>query len=230
MSNANDIKKSSTDEKAVDSVGSALGSFANRIARKLKEQEQQNDISKKEAKERHARMLSAMSTARKALAEVQKISFGERFSLQISNSDWEGWPRVQVDLIDSLAPQRVDHGLVIIATDNNSQGKIQFSLKSGKILTYVSLVEPKELERLPILLKRTVRQFLELVTAYVLDPIKPEDLIETQTKPIDDPQEADVIGNKLMGEDLFSDDSSHKKSVLVDTAEVEPLATIQLLK
>ncbi|MCB0310238.1 MAG: hypothetical protein KDD42_03320, partial [Bdellovibrionales bacterium] len=122
----------------------------------------------------------------------------------------EGWPRVELSLIDSHAPNRSDFGMVVSADDHKERGLIGIAMKSGELLGEIELAQPEQLKKLPVILKRSVRSFLDQVGAYVLNPPKPEDLIEVSTRPIhlDNFEEQDSkAADSLAEEDVFADET-----------------------
>lgn len=208
------------------SLGATAETFASRMQRRLKEQEAKEVESKKALSARHALMLQAMTTIRKALGSTARINLGERFSFDLAVSDWEGWPRVELNLIDGCAPTRIDHALVITANDRKNLGTVQISTKDGEALARLHLEAPGELEKLPLLLKKAVRHFLDTVAAYVLHPPSPQELIEQQAKSISI-TDFDVIDRQLQGEDLFGEENPTQSSNTVESVEsLQPLGSI----
>lgn len=216
--------------EAISSLGNTVGTFATRINRKLKEKEELDDVSARQAEIRHARMLQAMTTIRKALQETCKIKLGDRFHFALKVSDWEGWPRVALNLVDKFAPQRVDYSMIVTANDRNSLGSVVINTLNGDTLGRVQLCDSAELNRLPLVLKKSVRQYLDVVANYVLNPVAPEDLLETVTKNITSAaNEVDEIGAKLQDTNVFSEEngfgndnrvSEHDDLVPIEAASV----------
>jgi hypothetical protein len=203
--------------------------FASRMQRRIKEQEAKQTESKKADESRRTLLLQAMTTVRKALAATARISMGDRFSFALEVGDWEGWPRVDLLLIDALAPGRSEHALIITAYDRKGTGTIQMSLRNGEALARLHVDDPAELEKLPLLLKKTVREFLDIVAEYVLNPKSPEELLEVQSKPLDhalldDSGEVSGELDRLSKEDLFGQEFPEQDKNRVDLApEVRPL-------
>lgn len=199
------------------------------MQRRIKEQEAKQSESKKANESRRTLMLQAMTTVRKALSATARISMGDRFSFAIEVGDWEGWPRVDLNLVDSLAPERCEHALIITAYDRKGAGTIQLNLRSGEVLARLHVDDPIELEKLPLILKKTVREFLDIVAEYVLNPKSAEDLVEVQSKPInhaifDTDEQSDPTQNELGTEDLFGQELPERNDNRVDAApEVRPL-------
>ncbi len=208
------------------SLGSTVDLFADRLQRKLKKQEQVQDCSRKEAEQRHARILQAMTTIRKAIQDTCKIRLGDRFYFQVNVSDFEGWPKVELNLVDSVVPSRKDYGLLIAAHDRNDSGTVYFATLNNRLLGKVELQNQEEFNRIPLLLKKTVRSFLDTVADYVLNPPEPHELLEIQTRAIDLEEEPDGVKEHLSDADLFSEELniSDQNRVEMDESEGELVA------
>ena len=168
-------------------------------------------------------MLQAMNVMRKALGETAKIKLGNRFSFDLDVSDWEGWPRIELNLVDSVVPERIDYALIVTAHDRQDLGCIQMSMRDGQILGKVHLQDPGQFERLPLIAKRGIRHFLDAVSPHVLNPPRPEEMLEVQTKSIvTEPPSEDAIANHLSQADLFVEEESSDGN-LVSLTEVVPV-------
>jgi hypothetical protein len=205
------------------SLGNTFSAFENRLQRKLKEQEKKEDVSEQKKKQRHTRMLQAMNTIRKALQDTCKIRLGDRFQFELDVTDWQGWPRVDLNLVDSLAPERTDYALIVSANDRSEKGNIVISMADAKVLATCHLCDIEEMKRLPLVLKKTVRDFLDLVADYVLNPPRPEDILDVQAQEID--VEEDQVDSSLKEVNVFSDDDLIADKNLVDTEEQEGAGT-----
>ena len=189
----------------VSSLESTVDTFSDRIQRKLREQQERDDASQKAAEVRRTNLLQAMQTIRKALAETCKIKMGSRFRLELEVSDWEGWPRLELNLHDSQIPQDIRYGLIVGINDHHNRGAIKFHLRSGELVNRVELSDPLAYNRIPLVLKKTVRSFLDQITEYVLNPVKASETIAAQTRCIE-VKETDLHSDNLKKADLFSDD------------------------
>ena len=204
-------------------LSQTVGSFANRLKRKLEAQKEQLSESEKARDRRHTLMLQAMTTIKKALSETSKISLGERFSFKLSVSDFEGWPKLELSLLDSFSKDFADFGIAVTASDRKDLGLISVQNRTGAILGQLLLSEENQIQRLPFFLKRSLREFLDSVGNYVLNPKKPEELLETQTKNLDS-TDFDHISKKLEGENLFVEHEADSETNRVsDTGEVTPI-------
>ena len=207
--------------EAVNGLGSTVGTFASRLRRKLKAQESEKGLSSKERERRHALMMQAMLLIRKAVNESARIDLGGRFTLDLELSDTEGWPRIELNLIDELIPEKIDHGLVVTASDRNHEGLISFTSRyKNEVLGYLKLCESEEIAKLPVLLKTILRKFLDGIIPFVLNPISEERLAEE--KPI--AMGTDRTAQQLLNEDLFTDeDFSSRSNTVASSAELVPL-------
>lgn len=207
------------------SLGSTVDVFESRLQRKLKQQEVVQDCSRREAELRHARMLQAMTTIRKAIQDTCKIKLGDRFYFQVDVLDFEGWPKVELLLVDSVAPSRRDYGLAIGAHDRNESGTVYFATLTSRLLGSVELSDEDEFQKIPLLLKKTVRTFLDTVADYVLNPPEPHELVEVQAQAIHMDDELDEIKEELSTADLFSDelDGLEQNLVGADDTPMEAL-------
>jgi hypothetical protein len=215
-------------DEAIEGLGTTVGSFASRLQQQLKEKEQRESHSQKQTSERHSRMLQAMNTIRRALQETCKIKLGSRFSLDLDVSDWKGWPRLELFLVDCHAPERKDYCLVVTAHDRQKRGAVEMHAVTGKLMGELELKDGAQQGRLPNVLKRTVRDFLDEVAEYVLDPKKPGELVETESAPIsldtNEYHNSDVVSQQLAGEDLFTDElRPQNDNVLSTEADLDPL-------
>ena len=219
------------DEMAT-ALGATVGNFASRLNRRLQEKAQEETASEKAASERHARIFQAMTTIRKALQETCKIKLGDRFSFGLEVSDLKGWPKVDLRLVDKFAPKRVDYCLSVSAHDRQELGAIEIRTHSGDLRGHVHLKDPAEFKKIPYLLKKAVRSYLDEVAQYVLNPVRPEDLVEQQTKAleVEEDQEPDHVSHKLKQANVFSEDPrlQSSNSVAVDEGEVNALDEIPM--
>lgn len=224
-------QKQDRPENAGDGDGSVLSStvdgFTNRLKRKLKEQEEQLGASSRAAASRSALMMQGMASIRRALQETAKIALGERFRFRLDVSDWEGWPRVELVLVDKETPEDKSLAMVIIAHDRQEMGTIQMSLRSGEVLARINLRDAAEYQKLPILLKRSVRQFLDIVMAYVLKPAPVEHVEEIMIK---DEAPVDATDAALRSQSVFTDDETPRArdNVADIYTDVSPLEVLPL--
>jgi hypothetical protein len=218
--------------EALRSLESTVGTFAHRIKRRMREQEQAENTTQKEADLRQSRILLAMNSIRKGLQETSKVALGSRFALELRVDDFEGWPRLELDLLDNLIPEKIEHALVITAHDRKQRGLITISLKSGQVLGRFELADPAEMNRIPLVLKKAVRAFLDAVADYVLHPVDPAETLKVQTEAIalnDGTQ--DPSTERLQHEDVFSEDLQPETNNMVATDQnTAPVVEVDLVK
>lgn len=206
------------------SLSSTVGTFANRMARKLRAQEVEEREQAKATESRHKLILQAMSSVRRSLQETMKISLGSRFAFELEILDFEGWPRIELSLWDHLANSPTNNILTVSADDHGQNGTIRITFNRDEVVGLIALKDPNELTKLPIILKKSMRDFLERVSSYVLNPVKPEELLEYQTRNVEE-EDLDPLAAKLKGEDMFSDtlDLSNDNRVEVHQGELQPV-------
>lgn len=207
--------------KSEQQLNSTVAGFANRIKRRLQERSSQQEEAARETSARHARILQAMTTARKTLQEVTRVALIERFLLSLDVSEIDGWPSITLNLEDSLAPDTHLLSLVASAHDRDQNGVISIRLNNETPLAALYMSNPADLDRLPLVLKKVTREFLDLVTTEILHAKAPEDTLEHQTKRLDGDftfQEKPPGPEGLSG-DIFLDDNLISYSNLVEIEE-----------
>lgn len=210
------------DDTSDDTVlGATVGAFAHRLQQQLKAKEIKDSQSEKAREERHALMMQAMTTIRKALQETCKINLGNRFQFAVEVSDWEGWPRIELNLVDNFAIERKDYGLIVTANDRKDLGTIQMSTRSLMVLGKVQLCDAREFARLPLVLKRAVRQFLDMLGPYLLNPTTPDAPIKSAAL---EEREKDVVDDKLSKENqFFQEEGQNYDNVISGDTKIQPI-------
>ena len=210
-------------------LASTVDTFASRIRRKLKDQENKDADAQRKTTVRQAAMLKAMTTVRKSIQEVCKISLDERFSLEVDIADSDGWPKIELWVFDALNPRNKDCCLVISANDRMNLGSIIFSMKNGIGFGKLHLSEENDPQKLPLILKRSLREFLDLASTHVIEQQQktetdaPVDLI------LDEEEEIDTIQNALQHQDLFTEDEMpSKQNTVREDSEPSPLNIVPL--
>lgn len=219
-------EKGKVPHSAPDSgVGSTVETFAARIKKKLLEQEEKDLEVQKSTSARHASMLQGISLARKALQETCKIALGARFALELDVTEFESWPRLELVLIDEENLGNRDICLLVSAHDRLNSGTITFTTRKGEALGVVKLQDSAEMSRLPVVLKRSIRHFLDLVGSAVLESqravIKEE---EAPLLPV--AQEACPIEKNLKGQVFFSEDVGVQKNVVESSKDDRPALSL----
>jgi hypothetical protein len=210
---------------------STVDGFAVRLRRRLDEQAENQSRSAREASERHALMLRALSSMRKALQEAAKLGLGDRFRFRLNVTDWEGWPKVELQLVDVLNASEDLQALIVHAHDRNESGTVQISLRTGEVLARVRLQTASEFDKLPVLLKRSVRHFLDIVMSNVLAPKPADEIVGAPlAMPSEDPP--DSLSQSLKNESVFVDpqEAARGSDNVVDLyTEVRPLEVASAL-
>jgi hypothetical protein len=205
-------------------LSNTVGTFASRMARKLRAQEAVEKEAAKATDQRHKLILQAMSSVRRALQETMKISMGSRFSFEMHIADFEGWPRIELSLWDNLANSPTENLLTVSADDHSQAGTVRITFNHDELVGLVCLKDPAEMNKLPIILKKAVRDFLERVSTYVLNPAKPEELLEYQSRNIEE-ESMDPLSSELKKQELFTESVSAGNDNVIDslTDDVQPV-------
>jgi hypothetical protein len=136
-------------------------------------------------------------------------------------SDWEGWPRLELRLVDQLAPDMRTQALVASANDRNENGALQLSLKSGEILGTLQLTDDDEFQKVPLLLKKSLRTFLDLVSHTVLNPTKATDTLGVQTRAVEGTEDG-LFGVTVNNDDLFTEDLNQQDNNRAEIDDPQP--------
>jgi hypothetical protein len=169
------------EDELIESLGNTLGSFENKLQKRLQEQATETNKTQEANTIRNKIILQGLNTIRKALNETQNIKLGDRFSLELDVNDWNGWPRLELNLVDSQIPDGYEQTLTVSIQERNETGIIEFKNKMGLIFGDLAMTSEQELTRIPIVLKKSVRAFLDQVAEYVINPLSPEEAIKTRT-------------------------------------------------
>ncbi len=121
---------------------------------------------RKTTRSRQRRLLEALADARQAMSEALRIDFGERFELLLNVSDREGWPILELHLIDNSI--EFFPGVRGAVTDSMSAGAFEkpsaaivfVTLNHGEAIAHLSVEEDHDLNGLPELLIENVALFL----------------------------------------------------------------------
>jgi hypothetical protein len=185
--------------------------FNNRIQRKKKEQEKVLSRAEQESRRRHALMIQALMQIRKSLREVTRVDLGERFHFSLIADDWQGWPRLIIRLIDSLLPDADYPTFRVTAHDRHSKGCIEIEYDPAQPPDSVSLAVESELKRMPSVLKKCVRTFLDLTGDIVLEAErKTEEVVAEnvlKNRKLDAFEESASETQEALSGDVFQDDA-----------------------
>lgn len=185
--------------------------FNTRIQRKKREQEKVLSEADRLAKQRHTFMIHALMNIRKSLRDVTRIDLGDRFHFALVADDWQGWPRLSVRLVDALLPEADYPFLRVTAHDRQSRGMIEIEFDPSQAPDSISLVSETELRRMPNVLKKCVRAFLDLVGDIVLEAERrTEDIAAEgaiQNRHLEELADLDTEPAPDLSGDLFQDDA-----------------------
>ncbi|MDD2943384.1 MAG: hypothetical protein PHC51_10520 [bacterium] len=166
------------DDNSQSSGGSHLSTtadvFSTRIQRRKKEHAEQEDAKQQQDHERHAQMLDVMSSIRRSLQDIVHINLGQSFFFNLNVDDFEGWPRLTVQLRSAMRDPGDLPVLQISAHDRHSLGTIQIFDSANQIQNRLSIEEPGAGKKLPSLLRKMCREYLDRVTELILQLEKKE--------------------------------------------------------
>ena len=123
------------------------------------------------ASERHQRMIEALSAIRRAFIRTARLDPGPGYSLEVAISDWEGWPRVDLFLTDrETKTESPLYSLTASASDYNSDGLVQLTLKDGQCVGRLLMSNPLEISRVQSVIRHATTAFLAAMAPLVLSP------------------------------------------------------------
>lgn len=154
---------------AESDLAATAKAFNTRIRERKKAQEQALDEAEKAAHLRHGTMIKALVRIRKSLREVIRIDLGERFSFFLQADDWQGWPRLAIRLEDKDLPEEEYPSLIVTAHDRQAKGMIEILYDQNLAPSQISLLREQDLQRLPKMLRKCVRTYLDTIADIVLE-------------------------------------------------------------
>jgi hypothetical protein len=161
-------EEAGVNQEMFSDLSSTAQAFRTRFNQKKSEQEEQLSLEQQASKKRCALLIQTVSSIRKSLVDVTRIDLGERFHFELVADDWNGWPRIIVRLIDRYNPGSAQSVFQVTAHDRHSSATIEIIYSSHHAPESISLIESANIERLPIILKRCVRAYLDTVEQVIL--------------------------------------------------------------
>lgn len=198
----------------VQSLTTTAESFEGKLQKKLKEKEEQENLAQQQATQRHTRIIKGITTIRKALQETSKIKMGPRFKFKLDVDDYHGWPRVQLILVDKKSRDIITHCLVISAHDKQESGTILIQSYDERLLGKIELNKADNFRKIPIVLKNSVRAFLDEVEEYVLNPASAVTTKSQNPEPMDVSSKQMTTTQFLSRADIFSEDLQQGNNVI----------------
>ncbi len=155
-------------------LNSTTEAFKARFQQQKREQDQALSAAELATKTRHQLMLQALTTIRKSLLELRRIELGDRFRLEITADEWRGWPRIIVSLGDNVIRDAEYPKFQVSANDRQEKGLIEINsgaapTSTSPPLVTVAMRDDSDLARLPIVLKRSVRNYLDTIAQTILE-------------------------------------------------------------
>jgi hypothetical protein len=180
-----------------DTLGLKLSALSARMQKRFEEHKEAENRSELDARQRHLLLLQALLKVRKILKGVSALDIGAGVELKLVCDDFQGWPRVQI------VPKRVDDPALeypsFEVTGHDRGGVAQLELNSTVIREHHLLLKDEDLERLPRVMKRVIRFYLDSLVEEILSVSKRPK--EEELKPV----EAEPVSQAFVGVDLFED-------------------------
>ncbi|MCB0358192.1 MAG: hypothetical protein KDD44_01100 [Bdellovibrionales bacterium] len=193
-----------------------VGAFETRFQKKRRQQQQEETEAEVEARKRRNVLLQSLMNIRKSLSKVARINLGEQFEFDMFVDDWHGWPRMTIHLRDRECEDGDYPFFQVTANDRQANALIEIIYCSLDNRERISLANESDAMRLPAVLKKCVRIFLDQVEAVILTAKRDADegSEELKAKSLDDMQDDTPKGEEEISGDLFVDDS--EQSALFD--------------
>lgn len=201
----NNNKEHDLDNEVISGLETTVEGFAARLQQKLTQKALAEDDQLVRQKARQSVVLHGLKTIRRAFQDTCRIALGDRFSLGLKVDDFEGWPRLRLMLIDKFAPANIEYVLAVTAFNRPERAGIEFRDVSNKAIGRILLEDDNKLDRLPAVLKKQVREYLDKVAEYVLNPRPVSDVVTegVPTEKIEERPEDKL----LAAENLFMEES-----------------------
>jgi len=183
-----------------DSLNLQLTALSSRMQKRFEEHREAESQAEKDARSRHLILMTGLMRARKILRGVANLQIGGGVELKLVCDDLQGWPRI------AILPRKIDDpdiqlsGFEVSGTDRS--GISQIEVLGGKIREQLLLPRPEDLDRIPRLMKRVVRFYLDTLA---------EEILSAKRKPAEEKlpekiiEEAPSPGPALHGADLFEE-------------------------
>ena len=144
-----------------------VSAFQGRMNKQIKAREEAIQEADEATTRRQMRVLEQMVKIRKSLRQVAELDLGFRFSFKLVLDDWEGWPRMIVQLVDSVNPIAEFAVLQVIASDRLEDGLLEFQYADEKDPETLELGDVRNVRKVPSLLKKCVREHLDMIAELI---------------------------------------------------------------
>lgn len=207
-----DVENDGTEEhcpRSLTDLSATVGAFEIRFQKKKVEKEEAQTIAEQAAYTRQQALLKALMNIRKSLAKVARIDLGEQFRFEMSVDDWQGWPRITINLRARLSEESDFPFFQVQAHDRKEQAVVELIYCNIEQRERITITDENDLLRLPAILKKCVRVYLDAIEAVILSAQQKAEDGEIENKSLDDfsdttrtPGEAALAET----EDFFVDD------------------------
>jgi len=189
-------------------LSTTLDAFESRIQLRKTAKRVAESEAEKTQKIRQKLLLTSMMNIRRSLAQLTKIDLGDNFSLTLDADDWQGWPRLLVRLEDLSDPRKEYPAFQVVAHDRLERAQVEIAQTNIPKTEKLSLIDQGDLARLPAVLKRSVRSYLDLVEKAVVEA-ETRWNSEAHAPPIVAAQlsEPEVTETPALSGDIFIDDA-----------------------
>ena len=141
-------------------------------------------------------LLDGMSIIRNAFRDLLKIDFGNHFSLDLIENDYQGWPSLNLLVKDNKNDIEDGPTFLVRASDCNAEVTIDFII-SGELKTLV-IKDHSVVKQIPSYLRKSLRKYLDSVTSFV---------VENENKVVPLPDIDFDVNEDNSNNNLLSDDS-----------------------
>lgn len=184
-------------------VASATIAFNERFKRQAQEVQGAAQRTEAETRLRHSLILKTMTESRRALMEVAKVDLGSAFEFALEVDDWQGWPRVNVRLVNIDKPHLQYPSFTVSAHERAQTATIEiYAGDSMQPISY-NITNEDAQSRFVTVLKRAVRLYLDEVSNCVLSSsTNTHEEFETECIQLDSLDEQENRG-ALKADDFF---------------------------
>lgn len=181
----------------------AASSFQAKIRKRLEQQSSSNAETQQKANDNRYQALQVMNSIRRAFNEIVGIDLGQRFCLELDIGDLNGWPRIDLCLIDTDFPDQPAERMIACVQNRSQDLFVELRSSGGKVSSTIDFNDQRR--DLGLLVKKCIRLFLDEIETHILNPratsITPLETEEEHT-------EQSGATAKLKETELFNEETS----------------------
>lgn len=140
--------------------------YTSRVQKEKFKHQRESRLVDIESSQRQENILLAMVTIRSTLRDLLSIDFGKRYHLKLVEDDWWGWARLSLRLEDNIEDEQDTPNFCVRVSDHNALGTLEFII-NGDLRT-LAMTNSGVLTQVPGFLRKILRDYLDLVTAFVI--------------------------------------------------------------